>query len=130
MNTATIQNQSSQSPSPTHSSDPQPGLISREELRTGIARGETLCLLEALPEGYYLRGHLPGAIHFPHDKVRQLAPLVLPDLGAAIVVYCASSTCRNSAIAAGVLRQLGYTDVRVYAEGKQDWEEAGLPLSR
>lgn len=116
------------SPSPTVVLSP--ALITREELRDLLDRGEPLRLLEALPEGHYLRGHLPGALHFPHDQVRALAPLVLPDLKAAIVVYCASSTCRNSAIAAGVLAQLGYTNVRVYAGGKQDWEQAGFPLVR
>ena len=27
-----------------------------------------------------------------------------------------------------MLTKLGYTDVREYAEGKDDWREAGLPL--
>jgi rhodanese-related sulfurtransferase len=45
-------------------------------------------------------------------------------------VYCASSTCRNSDIAANQLDALGYTDVRVYVEGKQDWIEAGLSVVR
>jgi rhodanese-related sulfurtransferase len=27
-----------------------------------------------------------------------------------------------------VLRKLGYADVRNYADGKQGWREAGLPL--
>jgi rhodanese-related sulfurtransferase len=35
---------------------------------------------------------------------------------------------RELGIAAHVLRKLGYTDVRDYAEGKQGWREAGLPL--
>src|SRR6187402_1778142 len=34
-----------------------------------------LVLLEALPEGYFLKGHLPTARNLPHDRVRQLAPL-------------------------------------------------------
>jgi rhodanese-related sulfurtransferase len=106
------------------------GLISLEELRARLDRGAPIQLLEALSEQHYLRGHLPGAIQFPHDQVRRLAPLVLPDAGQSIVVYCASKTCRNSQIAAGVLRQLGYQDVRVYAGGKQDWEAAGLTLER
>ena len=31
-------------------------------------------------------------------------------------------------IAANQLVAMGYTNVRKYAEGKQDWVEAGLPL--
>jgi rhodanese-related sulfurtransferase len=33
-------------------------------------------------------------------------------------------------IAAAQLTKLGYTNVRKYAEGKQDWSEAGLPLEQ
>ena len=55
---------------------------------------------------------------------------MLPDMGAEIVVYCASSTCQNSHIAARTLQSLGYRDVAVYAGGKQDWSEAGLALEQ
>jgi len=64
------------------------------------------------------------------DQVRELAPALLPDLHAPVVVYCASDTCQNSHIAARVLEQIGYTDVAVYAGGKKDWSEAGLPVER
>jgi rhodanese-related sulfurtransferase len=64
----------------------------------------------------------------PHDEVDAIAPRLLPDKAAAIVLYCASDTCENSHIAARRLGELGYTDVRVYAGGKKDWEGAGLPF--
>jgi rhodanese-related sulfurtransferase len=82
-----------------------------------------LVLLEALPEKYYNDWHLPGARHFPHDQARTLAPSVVPDKAAEIVVYCASRTCQNSHIAANVLNQIGYGNVAVYAGGKEDWKE-------
>lgn len=102
-------------------------LIDRNALLQQLTR---VTLVEALPEQYYRDWHLPGARHLPHDQVRQLAPSVLPDKGAEIVVYCASASCQNSHIAAKVLEQLGYTRVSVYAGGKQDWQEAGLPVER
>lgn len=74
-------------------------------------------LVEALPSGYYLDAHLPGAINIPHDRVDELAAELLPDRSAAIVVYCANGPCPNSAIAARRLTQLAYTDVRDYHEG-------------
>jgi len=46
----------------------------------------------------------------------------------AIVVHCASHTCRNSGVAAQALTGLGYEDVSVFPGGKQEWEEAGLSL--
>jgi rhodanese-related sulfurtransferase len=101
--------------------------ISRTELQ-GLIGSPNFKLLEALPENYYNDGHLPGALNFPHDEVDVLAPTLVPDKAAPVVVYCASSTCQNSDIAANRLVKLGYTNVRTYREGKQDWQEAGLPL--
>jgi rhodanese-related sulfurtransferase len=102
-------------------------LIDRSNLQQRLGKAT---LVEALPEKYWRDWHLPGAKHLPHDQVRQLAPDVLPDLDAEIVVYCASSTCQNSHIAAQLLEQLGYANVAVYAGGKQDWDEAGLPVEQ
>jgi rhodanese-related sulfurtransferase len=36
----------------------------------------------------------------------------------------------KSAMAAQVLRRLGYQNVRRYAGGKKDWLDAGLPVER
>jgi rhodanese-related sulfurtransferase len=104
--------------------------ITRDELKAALESGAPLTLLEALPERYYRHSHLPGAHWFPHDQVRERAAALLPAKEAAIVVYCASATCLNSHQAAETLSALGYTDVRVYAEGKAGWEAAGLVLER
>ena len=103
------------------------GLIQREELAAAIDAGG-VTVVEALGPAYFEQGHLPGAVNIPHTEVARLAPSLLPDTDAAIVVYCSNTQCQNSAIAQGELRRMGYTNVRKYAEGKQDWEAAGLPL--
>lgn len=105
-----------------------PATIDRETLQARLAAQPAPVLIEALPAKYYREGHLPGALHFPHDRVRALAPTVIADKQAEIVVYCASETCQNSHIAAASLMALGYTNVSVYVGGKKDWVEAGLPL--
>jgi len=104
--------------------------ISRDELKAALDRRETLTLVEALPPRYFLDQHLPGAINLPHDQVDALAPRLLPDKAAQIVVYCANAPCQNSGIAARRLIALGYAHVREYYEGKQDWVDAGLPVER
>ncbi len=101
--------------------------ITRDQLKAKLDGGEKIYLVEALPEKYFLEKHLPGAIDLPHDRVAELAPELLSDRAAEIVVYCASTTCQNSTIAAEKLMALGYTNVRDYKEGKQDWVDAGLP---
>jgi rhodanese-related sulfurtransferase len=101
--------------------------ISRVDLKARLeSDGPPVVLLEALPAKYYLDRHLPGALNMPHDAVDRLAPRLVPDKHAEIVVYCASATCRNSAIAAERLAVLGYTRVSTYHEGKEDWVIAGL----
>ena len=105
-------------------------LITREDLQQRLASSNPPIVVEALPEKYYREGHLPGALHLPHTEVAERAPALLADKQAAIVVYCASATCRNSHVAANLLEQRGYTDVAVYAGGKLDWTEAGLALER
>src|SRR6266705_3140894 len=96
--------------------------IDREELRLKLAGPSQPVLVEALPEKYW------SARHLPHDEVDRLAPKVVPDKKAEIVVYCASRSCRNSHLAAHRLAQLGYENVAVYTGGKQDWMEAGFPV--
>jgi rhodanese-related sulfurtransferase len=86
-------------------------------------------VVETLAAPYFESGHLPGAINIPHTEVEALAPRLLGDKDAAIVTYCSNTACPNSGVALAQLRKLGYTNVRKYAEGKQDWEAAGLPLA-
>lgn len=105
-------------------------LIDRDTLESKLHSAAAPTLVEALPEKYWSDWRLPGAKHLPHDQVKSLAPAVLPDRDAEIVVYCASATCQNSHIAARVLEQMGYRNVAVYGGGKQDWQEAGLPVER
>jgi rhodanese-related sulfurtransferase len=101
--------------------------ITREELSAALDGGDELVLIEALGPIYFEDAHLPGAINIPHTEVARLAPELVPDRDAAIVVYCANTPCPNSAVAAAELRRLGYANVREYVEGKDDWVAAGLP---
>jgi len=66
--------------------------ISRDELKGKIDRGGKFQLVETLPPTAFHHAHLPGAINLPPDRVSELAPTLLPDKAAEIVVYCASPT--------------------------------------
>jgi rhodanese-related sulfurtransferase len=66
--------------------------ISREDLQAKIDGGDNFALVETLAEVAYHHAHLPGAINFPPDKVKESAPQLLPDKSAEIIVYCASPT--------------------------------------
>jgi rhodanese-related sulfurtransferase len=68
------------------------GTISREELRALMDDGRGITLVETLPSAAFEHAHLPGAINLPPDRIRELAPNLLPDKNAEIVVYCARFT--------------------------------------
>ena len=65
-----------------------PGSISRDDLRLKIERGETFFLFEVLPEPYFRKHHLPGALHMPPNDVLGTIERVVPDRNAEVVVYC------------------------------------------
>src|SRR5260221_865268 len=91
--------------------------VEREELRRKLAAIIPPVLVEALPEKYWRNWHLPGARNLPHDEVDTLAPELLPDKAAELVVYSASGSYQNSHIAAHGLAQLGYEKLAVYPVG-------------
>lgn len=103
-------------------------LISREALNDLITTGKKPTIVEALPRNYYETEHLPGAINIPHDQVQAAAARLIPNKNEPVIVYCASTECQNSHLAAEALRELGYSPVYEYSEGKKGWKEAGLPL--
>lgn len=102
--------------------------ISREEIEQLIEDGKAPTLVETLRTEHFEQGHLPGAIHLHFEAVEDQAAELLPDKEAPIVTYCSNLACQNSGIAQAKLEALGYTDVRKYGEGKEDWQDAGLPL--
>lgn len=101
--------------------------ISRKDIETGIARG-ALVLVEALPEPYWKRGHLPGALNLPLEGLVNRASELLPNRDADIVVYCSGPSCQNSHVAKKKLTDLGYLRVRVFGGGKSEWTDAGNAL--
>jgi rhodanese-related sulfurtransferase len=101
-------------------------LITREQLRTEIGAG-TVTVVDALGGEYFVKRHLPGAVPLVEDDVAGRAAALLPDRAAPIVTYCSNPACPNSQRVADRLTALGYSNVRKYREGIEDWVEAGLP---
>lgn len=104
--------------------------IERDELKKNIDSRKPFVLLESLAPEHFRKAHLPGARNAPPERVKELAPVLIPNKQTEIVTYCAGPTCHASSEAARELTALGYTNVRHYAGGKQDWTAAGLPVER
>jgi rhodanese-related sulfurtransferase len=101
-------------------------LITRAELEAAMAEG-AVTIVDALGGEYYAKQHLPGAVALVPADVDAHAADVLPDRAARIVTYCSNPACPNSGQVADRLTALGYTDVRKYRDGIEDWVAAGLP---
>jgi rhodanese-related sulfurtransferase len=103
-----------------------PTVIDRAGVAEVIDTGSAV-VVEALPASHYEDAHLPSALHLPHDSDDARITEVLPVRATAVVVYCSNLACANSGMLSRRLAQLGYTDVRTYEAGKEDWITAGLP---
>jgi len=89
---------------------------------------EDFKLIEVLPEEGFKKGHIPGAINMPLDKLKTLAKEHLPK-DNLIVVYCASYSCQASSKGARMLMEMGYENVLDFKAGKKGWVAAGLELA-
>src|SRR5260370_37860210 len=98
--------------------------IERNELQQYIDRGDQFKLVFSLNEWAFDAKHIPRSIHFNTPK-EMLAGLRKDD---EIVVYGSNPDCLASLAVYRRLLDHGYTNVRRYAGGLADWEEAGLPL--
>lgn len=69
--------------------------------------------------------HIPGSI----NVYTEAAGLELLDPDGEIVVYCSYKDRMASQMAYEILRTHGYTNVRRYAGGIADWEDAGCLIA-
>jgi rhodanese-related sulfurtransferase len=99
-------------------------LITRDELRMELERGDELKLVMTLSPLAYRMKHIPTSIHFDtvDDALAALDPC------DEVVVYCADVYCAASIYAYRILERAGFTRLRRYAGGIADWEDAGFPL--
>jgi rhodanese-related sulfurtransferase len=105
--------------------------VTVEELREKMKDGGTFVLVDALAPMVYAHSHLPGSINLPPSNIDPwVVAKRIPDRETEIVVYCTNPACTDSVDTAQQLRALGYTNVRRYAGGKDEWRGAGLPLER
>jgi len=99
-------------------------LISKEELKEKLDRGDKFKLVNALGEWAFNAKHIPGSINI--SNIRDAKNMLNAD--DDIVVYCSNPVCIASIVGYKLLTRMGYTKVRRYAGGIADWEEAGYTL--
>jgi adenylyltransferase/sulfurtransferase len=82
------------------------------------ARRQDVVFLDVREPHEWNMGRIPGAIHIPRGALAATAPGVL-DPESRILVYCARGA--RSAVAAEMLRRMGYSQVGSLTDGLAGW---------
>lgn len=102
--------------------------IAPEDVFQKLRSSEGVILLDVREADEYARGHLPGCLLIPRGVLEGQAPQMIRETGAELIVYCGSGM--RSALAADLLQQMGYTNVRSMMGGFRDWSQIGGPVDR
>lgn len=92
------------------------------------ATGAGPVVIDTRSSAGWAQGRIPGALHIPRSELADLAPSMLPDRDADIVVYCWGPGCNGSTRAAFTLASLGYRRVRELIGGFEYWAREGLAI--
>lgn len=65
--------------------------ISTQDLQAKLDRKESIKVIETLAPESYRQAHIPGAVNIPPEKLKELAPTLLPNKNVEIVTYCANT---------------------------------------
>lgn len=98
--------------------------ITREQLKEKLDGGEEFKLVNCLDDWMFRAKRIPGSIHFKGLK----HALDILDPKEEVIVYCSNFGCTASVLVYQQLVDQGFQNVRHYAGGIVDWEDAGYPL--
>jgi rhodanese-related sulfurtransferase len=77
----------------------------------------------------YDPGHIPGAVSIPDSKFDKMLDSLPQDKNTLLLFYCGGVECMLSHNSAFKAAKLGYTNIRVYAEGSPEWAAKGTGLA-
>lgn len=64
--------------------------VSTEDLKAKLDRKQ-ITLVETLAPERYREAHIPGALNIPPERIKELAPQLLPSKDKEIVTYCTNT---------------------------------------
>lgn len=108
--------------------DMEASIIHLEEAFNVHERGQAL-FLDAREPDVFDQGHIAGAINLtPTAFMDSLMFLESLDLDRMVITYCDGTDCNASIDLAANLELMGFTQVRYFFGGWQEWETAGYPV--
>ncbi len=61
--------------------------LSTSDLKSKLEHKQVV-VVETLAPERYREAHIPGALNMPPEKIKELAPHLLPNKNAEIITYC------------------------------------------
>ena len=65
--------------------------VSTKDLKAKLDGNQSITVVETLAPERYREAHIPGALNIPPERIKELAPQLLPDREAEIVTYCTNN---------------------------------------
>ena len=65
--------------------------VSTKDLKAKIDGKQSITVVETLAPDRYREAHIPGALNIPPERIKELAPQLLPNKNAEIITYCANN---------------------------------------
>ena len=87
-----------------------------------IPMADTVMLIDARPyKPKYIMGHIPMAVSIPDSQFNKMTDRLPADKDSLLIFYCGGLKCKLSHKSAMKAEKLGYTNVKVFAEGYPAW---------
>ena len=102
--------------------------IDIEEYRHKAISGEEFLTVDVREESEWVAGHAAGAIHLGKGVIERDIEARIPDMAAALVLYCGGGY--RSALAADAIQKMGYSNVVSLDGGWRAYEGAKLPVEK
>jgi rhodanese-related sulfurtransferase len=80
-------------------------------------------VVDSRPTLKYNNGTVPGAMNIPWPQFDKMKGLLPADKATQLIFFCGGLKCNLSHKSADAAKALGYTDVRVFAEGYPKWKK-------
>ena len=123
---ATAEKNAVSAPSPSAPEWQYHSLVDVEFVKNHIAvpMPENVMLIDARPyKPKYVNGHIPGAVSIPDSQFDKSVGLLPADKDALLIYYCGGLACKLSHKSAFKAEKLGYTNVKVFAQGFPQWKK-------
>lgn len=91
-----------------------------------LPRPKDALIVDARPKKRkYDRGHIPGAASMPNSMFDKMTDVLPESKDTLLIFYCGGTKCKLSHKSAFAAEKLGYTNIKVYAQGFPDWKKNG-----